>query len=98
MRLVLTPAAVDDVRAAQRWYLEQRVDLAERFERSLDQALVRVLEHPRAFPVVYRSVRRAPVAGGFPAYQIFYRLEGDSLVVFAVLHSARHPRTWRRRG
>jgi len=97
MRLRLLPLAAQDVAEARSWYSAHEPALGDRFEAALDDTFARLLEHPRAFPVVRRGTRRAPVGGAFSAYQIFYCMEETTLVVVAVIHSARHPRHWQRR-
>lgn len=61
---------------------------------ALDVAFEHLTERPRAFPVVHRDIHRAPVGNAFAAYQIFYRLEDELILVLAVIHSSRHPRAW----
>ena len=97
MKLRLTAAAARDIREAREWYDQQSPGLGDRFEATVDSAFAHLLELPRAFPVVHREIRRAPLGGGFAYYHVFYRDEGDSLVVLAVIHSSRHPRVWQRR-
>lgn len=97
MRLRLLALALQDIAEARRWYSAQSSALGDRFEAALGDTFAHLLEHPRAFPVVRGSTRRAPVGGAFSAYQIYYRLEETDLVVVAVIHSARHPRHWQRR-
>jgi plasmid stabilization system protein ParE len=72
-------------------------DLGERFAAALDVVFDHLTEQPRAFPVVHRDIRRAPVGSAFAAYQIFYRLEDELILVLAVIHTSRHPRAWRSR-
>lgn len=97
MRLRLTPATAQDISDARSWYDTQRPLLGDRFEEALDHTFALLLEHPQAFPVVHRRTRRAPVSASFSSYLVFYRIEGEEIVVVAVIHGARHPRTWQRR-
>jgi toxin ParE1/3/4 len=97
VRLRLLPLAAADIVEARRWYSAQSPAVGDRFEAALDVTFAHLLERPRAFPVVRRGTRRAPVTGAFSAYQVYYRLTETDLVVVSVIHGARHPRHWRRR-
>jgi plasmid stabilization system protein ParE len=97
MRLRLTPLAARDVAEVRSWYDELSPALGERFEAALDSTFTRLSAYPSAYPVVRRKARRAPVDGAFAAYRVFYRVEADDLVVLAVIHGSRHPRSWRHR-
>jgi toxin ParE1/3/4 len=97
MRLRLTPLAAQDVAEVRERYAEVSADLGARFEAALDSTFARLVAHPFAYPVVHRQTRRAVVDGAFGAYLIFYRVDGDDLVVLAVIHGSRHPRRWKRR-
>ena len=54
-----------------------------------------VLEFPTAYPVDYRDARRILVER-FP-YCLYYRAQGDAIVVVACMHAARDPETRRKR-
>jgi plasmid stabilization system protein ParE len=61
----------------------------------VDAALEMVAGNPLWRPAEYRETRRALV-NRFP-YVIHYRISGDDIEVFAILHSKRNPRIWRSR-
>jgi toxin ParE1/3/4 len=65
--------------------------------REVDQAILRILENPLAFPVILRrhEVRRV-LTKRFP-YRIFFSLKDDAVVVHAVLHGHRDDRHWKDR-
>ncbi|NJL41758.1 MAG: type II toxin-antitoxin system RelE/ParE family toxin [Leptolyngbyaceae cyanobacterium SM1_4_3] len=50
---------------------------------------------PEAYEVVFENVRRA-VVRKFP-YLILYKVEPNRVVVLAVFHSKRDPKTWQDR-
>ena len=50
-------------------------------------ALTRLERSPERFPLYYRGFRRV-LSRRFP-YKLFYRIEGDSVIVFRILHAAR---------
>lgn len=89
MELVLTPAAVDDLRATREYYDAAEAGVSDRFLVSLEELFARLRAFPRsARPVAgYEDVRRA-VVRGFP-FVVFYRAGAEQLVVLRVLHAAR---------
>lgn len=94
-RVVFRRAAKEELEAAAAWYDGQRRGLGEEFLTEVSQALNRVDEHPRQYPVVLEGIRRA-VLRRFP-YAIYFRERKDLLVVLAVFHGRRNPLVWRRR-
>ena len=81
--------ASDDITAGFEWYEAQRVGLGAEFVGAIDGALSPVLEFPESGEVFYRNTRRCLVER-FP-FEIFYRLEGELIVVVACMHGARDP-------
>ena len=57
-RLIVDPAAEDDILGAFRWYEARNPGLGDRFLDSLDSAFQLVVENPAAFPSVIDDVRR----------------------------------------
>lgn len=96
MTLRYRAAAKLDIQEARDWYRAISAALEERFAVAIANTLTIALDHPRAFPVVHRGDLRRAVVSEFP-YQIFYRLRNSDLIVIAVTHSSRHPRTWQSR-
>jgi plasmid stabilization system protein ParE len=87
-------AAETDVAEAREWYESQRAGLGDEFLASVAQALMRLEESPEQFPVYYKDFRRV-LTERFP-YKVFFRVEGEAVIVFRVLHAARD-HTWRLR-
>jgi plasmid stabilization system protein ParE len=85
--VTLRVAAEVDLRTAKDWYDRQRPGLGDEFLISVAVALERLEEAPERFPIYYRGFRRALTAV-FP-YKIFFRLDGDAVIVFRILHAAR---------
>jgi plasmid stabilization system protein ParE len=94
MLIRISPEAEAELTEAREWYSHQRKDLDLEFMQCIDEALSRVVDNPRAFPVVYRSLRRA-VVRRFP-FAIFYEVT-DHVYVTAVFHSRRDPEIWKSR-
>jgi plasmid stabilization system protein ParE len=84
-----------DALAAYRWYENQRAGLGREFREALGQVIDSLCETPKSYPVVLRETRRA-LLKRFP-YMVFYREYDDALVIVAVMHGKRDPKTWQRR-
>jgi len=95
-RLVVRPAADAEIRDAVARYERERPGLGSEFEGALNAAIARIVQNPAMYSSIYRDVRRA-VLHPFP-YGVFYKVRRDVLNIVAVLHLARHPSHWRRRG
>jgi len=91
----LRPEAEDDLAEAAVWYEEQQPGLGQRFLDAAAATVSRISASPLAFPIVYRSTRRA-LLQRFP-FGVFFQVEQERVVVIGVLHGSRHPRAWRRR-
>jgi plasmid stabilization system protein ParE len=80
---------------AANWYEQRRAGLGARFvaavERVLDQAAV----NPGRYAEVLEGVREGLVQE-FP-YCVYFRKEGEQIVVFAVFHVSRDPAIWQSR-
>jgi len=65
--------------------------LGAEFLAEIDSTIQVLMRDPRRHPVYYRGFYRVLVRR-FP-YKVFYRLEGDRIIVFRILHARRdHPR------
>lgn len=95
-QIIVRPAAAADIEDAYQWYEWQRPGLGEEFLGALRVTRDRVLEQPKAFPVMHRDTRRALIPQRFP-YGPFYRVYGDMIVIVACMHAKRDPRRWQRR-
>ncbi|MFA5057945.1 MAG: type II toxin-antitoxin system RelE/ParE family toxin [Opitutaceae bacterium] len=96
-RLLVRPEAEADITAAALWYEERVPGLGAEFVGEIRTAIERAQQQPLAQVRLRRQpeVRRI-LARRFP-YRIFYIVRDDALVVFAVLHAARHDRQWQQR-
>jgi toxin ParE1/3/4 len=91
----LSDAALWDILEQADWY-EQRSGeaLAERWGNKVASALIRIEKNPNSGAKCnfnaeqLRGIRRMPIAG-FPRHLIFYRVEGDEVKIFRVVHGAR---------
>lgn len=85
----------DELYEAALWYEEQRTGLDVDFLEAVENTLCHIEDTPLLYPVVYRDVRRA-LTDRFP-FGVFYRVEGDTVVVLAIVHLHRDPAVWKRR-
>ena len=81
-------AAYADLRGIRNWYDRQRPGLGDEFLLAVANAMTRLEEVPERFPVYYRGFRRL-LTERFP-YKVFFRIEGDAVIVFRILHAARN--------
>jgi len=94
-RLVIRAEAEADISDAALWYESQQKGLGEQFLRQVRATIDRAVANPRQ----YRRLRRRPevrrvLTRRFP-YRVFFILTEDAIVVFRVLHGARHDRHWK---
>lgn len=90
-RLVLRPRAEADLREARDWYESRRTGLGGEFLAEIGTIIRALVLDPERHVEYYRGFRRMLVRR-FP-YKLFYRVEGDRIIVFRVLHARRdHPR------
>lgn len=94
LRLVFRRRVEQDLVTAHDWYEEQCAGLGEEFLAAVDASLDVVANFPAASAPVHGDTWRIMVSR-FP-YAVFDRIEPKQVVVLAILHSARHPRTWPR--
>jgi len=92
-RWIVRPLAESDLDRAASWYEKQKSGLGLLFLDAADQLFRRLRESPLQFPFVSADVHRA-LLHTFP-YAVYFRVSDDTVVVLAVLHLSRDPRTWR---
>jgi len=93
--LIIQALAEADMTQAALWYNNQRPGLGEEFLAEVNAALESAAANPHLFPCLRRKpdVRRV-LTKRFP-YRIFFVLRPDAIIVFRVLHGARHDREWK---
>lgn len=93
--LLVRPRAELDLAEARDWYEQQVPELGVDFLHEVAKVMTLLATDPERPPLYYRGFRRV-LLRRFP-YKVFYRVEGDRVIVFRVLHGRRdHPR-WLRR-
>lgn len=96
-RILVRPEAEADITEAALWYEERLVGLGLELVHEVGVAVRRAAEAPLIFPLLRQvpEVRRV-LSRRFP-YRIFFVVREDAIVVFAVIHAARHDRHWQDR-
>src|ERR1700752_5332539 len=96
-RLIVRTEAEADIADAAAWDETREPDLRFAFFSELHSAIARALHRPESFTRVRRNptVRRV-LTRRFP-YRVFFIVRPDAIIVFAVLHVARHDRVWKLR-
>ena len=89
-------AAVElDVEAAFEWYEAEESNLGFEFLEQLRAAYVRIVNNPQLYQELRSGIRRA-LTRKFP-YAIYFAIDNETVVVLAVLHTARDPEEWQHR-
>lgn len=91
----LRPEAERDLMEAASWYEEQQSGLGHRFLDEVLKTFSAIAETPSLYPIAHRDTRRSLIHR-FP-FGIYYRVEDEVVVVIAIIHASRDPRTWQRR-
>lgn len=90
--IVLRRRATNDLQAGYRWYEAERDGLGSEFLNAFKRIALSIQEFPQTFARLNAKIRRANIER-FP-YTVFYQIEANRIVVLAVIHSARHPKSW----
>lgn len=85
-------AARQEFLAEVAYYSEAQPGLGLRFTTAVEEAAARAVAFPLAGSPSVSNTRRV-ILNGFP-FSLFYRPEGDGIVIFAVTHHARRPAYW----
>jgi Plasmid stabilisation system protein. len=94
-RLEAEAATELDVVASFEWYQAEEPNLGFEFLEQLRSAYHRILENPFAYQELRSGIRRA-LTRHFP-YAIYFSIEGETILILAVLHTSRDPAEWQRR-
>lgn len=94
-RVVLRRAAELDIATIEDWYETQQAGLGVEFREAVSEALARVGRNPLAYPERYRESRRV-LLRRFP-YVVWYKIQGEDIVILACVHGKRNPHMVRKR-
>jgi plasmid stabilization system protein ParE len=81
-----------DMAEAKEWYRRCHPYLEVDLILCVEETLERIARNPLSFACLNGEFRQAFVHR-FP-YRIVFRMVADLIVVVAILHTSRHPRTW----
>ena len=84
-----------DVEAAFDWYELEEPGLGPEFLEQLRTAYRRIIDNPLGYQELRSGIRRG-LTRRFP-YAVYFSIEGEVIVIVAVLHTARDPAEWQRR-
>jgi plasmid stabilization system protein ParE len=93
-RVSFRPEAEAEALETRDWYEGRRLGLGAEFRVALDETIERIADSPMQFRLVRGETRRA-ILNRFP-YAVYFRLDGNDIVVLAV-HGRQHPRRWQSR-
>ncbi len=96
-RLSIRDEAEADITEAALWYDEREQGLGLELILEVRTAIQRAVSNPLIYLQLHKrpEVRRI-LARRFPC-RVFFIVRENAIVVFAVLHAARHDRHWQRR-
>ena len=94
-RIVIQPAAREEMFEAQAWYESRAPGLGRSFRSALDEQMQSLAEEPLRFPLVLQDVRRVRLHRF--AYALFFRVAVDQVSVLACFHARRDPMVWQGR-
>ena len=87
----LEPAQAELAEAVA-YYDSQEQGLGSQFAEEVKRTLERILQYPEAWSSLSKRTRRCRT-NKFP-YGIIYQIRGDVVLIVAVMHLHREPRTW----
>ena len=93
--LVFRLEARNELDDAYSWYESQQLGLGDNFLEQVEETLARICQMPESYPAVYRDVRRS-IVRRFP-YTIYYRIVSSRVIITAVFHGSRDPKSWQAR-
>ena len=97
LTLVVRPEIDDDLLQAAEWYDQQQPGLGQKFLRDVIETIERLLQNPFLYYVRNRRRQvRWVYTRRFP-YRIIFSVIGNTVVLYAVIHGARHDRNWKTR-
>lgn len=89
------PEALEEYLGAVSYYSGMSPRLAESFIKAVESGIESVLRFPEAWQIVEEDVRRHLI-NRFP-FGIYYCIEGDRILIYAVMHMSRQPNYWKSR-
>jgi plasmid stabilization system protein ParE len=95
-RVEVSSAAREDLADQSRWYFDNAgVEIADRYLGAFDATVKLIAAQPdigrarRFRDSRLKGLRSFAIQGAFRVHLIFYRVEGDAMLVFRVMHGMR---------
>lgn len=88
----IRPEVEDDLKEAYSYFEHCRAGLGTEFMLCIEDTLLKISTHPKQYPIAHKKLHRALI-NKFP-YGIFYTIQQNMVVIFAVMHCARDPLKW----
>jgi len=95
MKVSFLACAEAELKDAVSYYNEQSSGLGFEFAAEVKRAVVRIVEHPKAWAKLSKRTRRCRVSR-FP-YGVIYQERDREILVIAVMHMSRRPGRWQER-
>jgi mRNA-degrading endonuclease RelE of RelBE toxin-antitoxin system len=92
MKIEIIEIARREYDEAKEFYEIEQPDLGTQFEEQIRYSLLRIQQHPQAWPPERKEIRRY-IVHKFP-YKILYSIQNDTIVVLAFAHLHRQPDYW----
>ena len=96
-RLIIRSEAEADLTDAAVWYDNREFGLGLELTAEVHSAIARALTRPESFIRIRRNPPVRRILTRRVPYRVFFIDRPEAIVVFAVLHAARHDRVWKRR-
>ncbi|MBI4690286.1 MAG: type II toxin-antitoxin system RelE/ParE family toxin [Nitrospirae bacterium] len=94
-KVIVRPEAEDDLKEAFSWYEDKRTGLGYDFLLQVDAGINFIDRNPAIHPTEYKETRKHLIKR-FP-YKIIYLVEGNKIIVLAVIHGKRSPELIKKR-
>lgn len=93
--LKINPFAEEDIIGSYNYYETEKEGLGVDFVQEIKETISRIKGNPNQFPKIRNQIRVA-LTNRFP-FIIIYYVKGLIINVFAVYHTSRNPKIWRKR-
>jgi toxin ParE1/3/4 len=96
-RLLVRPEVNTDLLEAEAWYESRQPGLGREFLQAVRTKLIPLARNPLLYRLRHR---RSGVRWTYPCrfpHRIVFRVVADTVIVYAVIHAARHDREWKKR-
>jgi plasmid stabilization system protein ParE len=92
--LVFKEEADQEITESFIWYEKQQLGLGELFLSEIDKSISLILSNPYQYAIRHNNKR--VVIKRFP-FLIIYEIIENEIVIYAVFHSSRDPKIWKKR-